>query len=153
MEINIGTEYFRQLIVFVIMIAFSIQDIRKKQLSCKGLIGFLIIAVILSVAANTFLYDGVFGFMTGGIVLIISKLSGGQIGSGDALLLMAAGTLLGLQNTVELLLLALVLAAARAGYLLVIRRAGRRQEMAFVPFLAMAELLIMVMKLVQGETG
>lgn len=129
--------------VIVILIIFSLQDIRGKRLSGKGLcIAFVLTAAVTGVRGNLF-PNGLMGMMLGIVLLLVSKLTREQIGYGDALVLMITGMLLGLRRNLELFFLALLLASVYAGYLLIAKRRKTNHTIAFVPFLAAAEVLLL----------
>jgi leader peptidase (prepilin peptidase)/N-methyltransferase len=112
----------------------SIQDIRKKEI--------LLIPTVLAGAAGAVwtALNGrpagsmLLGFVPGALVLVLSILSKGRVGSGDAVVIMALGTWLGIAAAAGILLTAL-LAAAAAGAVYM-AKGGRKKEMPFIPFLA-----------------
>ena len=76
--------------------------------------------------------------------MVLSWISHGSIGAGDGAVLVATGVFLGFWGNLRLLFLALILSALVAGYLLVIKRKGRKDRMPFIPFLFLADLLLMI---------
>lgn len=78
-------------------------------------------------------------------LFVISRLSRGGVGSGDALVYLVTGLALGFPRNLELLILSLVLAALTGLVLLVFRRVGRKHEMPFVPFTAVAYGVVLML--------
>ncbi len=131
----------------VILGWFAVQDIRRQSLVVWQLMAAAILSGILAVCAGTEWKEIVAGMAVGGVIYVIACGSREQIGKGDAILLMITGGLWGIRGNIELLLIALLLASIYAGWLLAVRRAGRKKRFAFVPFLALAQLLQVVMQL------
>ena len=71
----------------------------------------------------------------GGIFLVLSFLTDGKMGMGDAWILIAMGTMLDLQIYLTALLLGLFAASAWSGYLMVVKKKCRTTEIPFLPFL------------------
>jgi len=80
------------------------------------------------------------GIGIGAVMIGISLATGGAVGMGDGLVLAVAGLYLGFAGNVELLAGGLFLAAAYSIFLLAVRRAGRKKEVPFIPFLFLAFL-------------
>ncbi|MDE7297776.1 MAG: hypothetical protein K2N94_02960 [Lachnospiraceae bacterium] len=132
-----------QIISLLLLAGFCLPDIRKKQLSTRGLICALLVALVFRFAEGK-LWTGLAGGAEGGVLMLVSRLSGGRFGMGDAVLLAATGLVLGIRRNTELFLTALLLSAVCAAGLLVFRRGGRHYEMPFVPFLTAAQALLLL---------
>lgn len=102
--------------------------------------------IICAAAAQILMGKGISVFLPGllpGICLfLISKVTRGQVGAGDALVYLAAGGTLGAGRTFCLLLSSLIFASFAALFLIVIRHAGRKDTIPFVPFTAAAYGLV-----------
>lgn len=126
----------------IILAVFGIQDFRTKKLSTYWLwVAFALAAGMAALKGELF-PAGVWGMALGMVMMAVSKLTKGQFGNGDAFLLIVTGVLLGLQRNLELFFLALLLASIYSGYLLVIKRCKKGREIAFVPFLAVAQVFL-----------
>ena len=75
------------------------------------------------------------------VLLVLSLLWQEHIGCGDAYVLAACGAWLGAGDTLELLLAALLLAGGFSVCLLLRKRAGRKTQLPFVPFLLAGQFL------------
>ncbi len=133
-----------------ILFWFSVQDFRKRSFAVQELLIAALLGGIAAVVFRTGLGSAAAGISVGVVLYIAACCSREQIGKGDAILLMITGVILGGQGNLELLLLALLLAAVYAGWLLVVKRAGRRSRFAFVPFLGVAQLFRLVVHLTMG---
>ena len=133
----------------------SIQDIKSKSLSNKGmLIGAGLIFVLLiaeglcsGIAAEVLLSEGrfpwqkIWGIAPGIFVLAMSYVLGGKIGKGDGYLLCISGIALGFRQNLAVLCYGVMLAGIAAAVLLLLRKAKRDTKIPFVPFLTAAYLL------------
>ena len=95
----------------------SILDIRKKEVSIK-LSGIYAVIGILVIGMNR---ERVFGVVLGLIIVFIAKLYK-EIGIGDGIVIIVLGLLLGLMNTLNILLIASILASILGGFLLITKR-------------------------------
>lgn len=118
-------------------------DIKKKIVSGRILGIFAIVGALLCVVLRPISILSVIGGISIGLVIIgISKITKGSIGMGDGELLCVTGLYLGFYKNLELFFGALFMAAIWGIVLLVIKRAGKKTEMPFVPFVAMAYILM-----------
>lgn len=116
-------------------------DIKARSVSFKVLIAYGILGVF-----NIFLFDkqnlfaALGGAFIGVIILVLSKLTRGGIGMGDGLLLIVTGLFLGIWKNTELLLGSFFLAALFSISLLIAKKADRKKEIPFIPFLLLSFL-------------
>ena len=78
------------------------------------------------------------GIAVGVLLLLFAVLSKGAVGKGDGLLLCVTGIYLGFEKNLALLLGALLLSGFFSALLLAARKAGRKTELPFAPFLLAA---------------
>ena len=74
-------------------------------------------------------------FLPGVIALILSYITGEQIGYGDGLLLLAMGGCMGLRQTIMVVGIALGATFVVSVALVLLKKVGRTQKLPFVPFL------------------
>lgn len=125
---------------------FACQDLRTRELSFPMLLaGFILggVSFVLEHGWNPLAAAGCLG--TGGMVLLLSHASKGAVGSGDGWVLMDVGWLLGAQEVFSLLIFGLLLSSLWAAGRFVRSRGARRQTIAFVPFLWLAETGILLL--------
>ncbi|HOO27975.1 MAG TPA: prepilin peptidase [Lachnospiraceae bacterium] len=82
------------------------------------------------------------GILPGTGLYICSRLFRGGIGEGDAWLFMLTGLMLGVRVNVLMLMLGLLLSAVYAGYLLLVKKRGRKESFPFIPFLFLAYIIL-----------
>ncbi|MCI7739353.1 MAG: prepilin peptidase [Lachnospiraceae bacterium] len=110
-------------------------DIQKKQISLVSVGFFMAVGILYECVVQNKNPDVFWGLLPGAVLLGVSKLSREALGMGDALLMLVLGIYLGLEAALDVLLLALFLAAVWAGILIVVRKKGRNYAFPFVPFL------------------
>ena len=159
MEVRLKREYFKadlclseakgmvvNMILGIYLAICTIFDIWKKKVY---LIPALITGVI-GIAAQVIKQPFTWSVWAGGILLgccllIVAKVSGEAIGYGDGVAVIVIGIWLGLYQTMEVLLLALTMAAIFSAILLLFFKVGRKFTIPFIPFLFSACLLIWLM--------
>lgn len=132
-------------IVMFLLLVFCISDIRKKSISVYALALVLMAALLLRIFFIGSIAAGLTGCVVGICVCVLSKISRGQIGIGDGLLLSITGMLLGFWMNMELFLTGLFLCALFSAGAIVLLHRGRGWRIPFVPFLAGAQLLRMLL--------
>jgi len=133
--------------LMVYLLGFSIQDIRMRRISTQ----WLIIGSILSVGCMIWRVgygitapdEIVMGWIPGLLVLAVAVL-GKQIGRGDGWILLILSGFMEASRLWLVFSVSLLLMAFFAGVLLMIRRAGRRDMIPYLPFLASAVILAML---------
>lgn len=127
-------------IVLLMLVFFGIGDVRKKSLSARALAAAFVIVGVLRLVLLGDVMQGIAGAVTGAMVCGMAKISRGQIGSGDGLLLTITGILLGFWGNMELFLAGLFFCAIFSAGAIILRHKGRGYGVPFVPFLAGAQL-------------
>lgn len=129
----------------IFLLISSWLDIRKKMVSGIVLLIFAIIGWIFYFALNPMNILVLAGGMgIGVIVVLISKITDGQIGMGDGGLLCVTGIYMGLYKNLELFFGGLLLASLWGIFLLVTKRGKRKTEIPFVPFLAASYFIMII---------
>lgn len=117
----------------------SISDIRKKEISLWAVIVFGIGGAATGTAKSLLGGEVILSWMPGifpGLFLILAaKVTREGIGYGDGAALMVTGMYLGLIYTLNLLLCGLLLSALAAVFLITVKKAGKKYQIPFLPFL------------------
>ncbi|MCD6424332.1 MAG: prepilin peptidase [Anaerolineales bacterium] len=87
------------------------------------------------------LLGGAVGF---GVLLLISLIAPGAMGMGDVKLVLFLGFIIGYPKIIITLFLAFVLGGLVAGVLLALKKIGKKDSIAFGPFLALAGIITML---------
>jgi len=144
-----------------ILIAISFIDIKHKiipnKLIVTGLIGGLIFRILMY---NYGYIDYLLGLaLGGGILLIISLISGGEMGGGDIKLMALIGLFVGWKLTLLTLFLSVLFGALGGMILIAVKIKGRKDYMPFAPYIAFSyfisimygyEILNFYIKLIRG---
>ncbi len=127
--------------ILLILLIASVQDIRKKEIPLWEIIACGLVslaACIYSAVTGAFEPMGIFlSALPGVAILFIALMSGQGVGYGDGYLLLAAGPALGPGPAVMGLVIALFAGGLFSGLLVVIKKAGRRTRIPFVPFMTL----------------
>lgn len=133
--------------VFSLLLICSIDDIRTKTICIKKLLPFTIILLIgLILPIDISVIERIAGIFVGLIVILIAKLTHGQIGIGDGMILCVTGVGVGLWKNLEMFCYALMFAALFSMFLLIRNRRNRNRRIPFVPFLELGFLCTLLMK-------
>lgn len=123
----------------MMLLVCGLQDIKmKKFYSWIALLGGILIGICLPFSSSITITDRLLGSLVGLGVIVISLITRGKIGMGDGVVLCITGINLGFWNNLELFLIALSLSAIISIILLATKRANRKKEIPFVPFIFIA---------------
>ena len=125
------------------LLGVSILDIRYRQIGRITVTAGFAIA-LLSFAAETELmwWERAAGVVFGLLLLLISRLTRGRFGSGDALVFCNIGLTVGIYTQLGIFGFSLLMTALCAVILMVFRKVGRKSSLPFVPFVLAAYCLI-----------
>ncbi len=126
-------------------------DFRTRQIKLLEIIVFAVIGVLINIVNAKYSFVSIIGGVAvGAAILVFSILSKEKIGKGDALIVMVSGLYLGFMNTLVLVWLSSILAAATG--VVVIRKYdnGTNRELPFVPFILLAYLIMVAVGGLKG---
>lgn len=136
-------------IVTLWFLIMSVLDVKSRRVPVWLLgLGSGVITVIAVYRCESGMreYSALFGGAVPGILLLVLALFTRLVGYGDGIVLAAVGMLVGLEESVLILSLGLMLAAVCSVVLLVLGKAGRKTQIPFLPFLAVAWILMEVIQ-------
>lgn len=124
----------------------SITDVRKRSIPAAVLAVFVAVTVIYAVCIGRNMEGwDIFGIiLLAGSIYGVGKLTDGQIGSGDAAIIFSLGMMLGLRSVVAVVWLGFVLCGIFGLVLMLLGLATRKTKLPFIPFLTVAQLVLMV---------
>lgn len=135
-------QMFRYGIMAVFFILCSWCDIKTRKLPAGLILLFAAAGIFVNIFWPMPYRMWIGGFLLGGGILLLGKLTGEQIGYGDGLILIVGAFFLTGKEMAVMFLTALFLCAVFAVFLFLAGRARRRMRLPFVPFLAAAFLLL-----------
>ena len=126
--------------IFLLLILFSVEDIRHKAivrwhflLAIPWCVADLIMNTIMD--SKISLLERGFGLLVGSIFLLLSHLTRGQLGMGDAYVILILCTILGIYQGMEVITYSFLLSAIIALILVTFFRYQKKRTIPFVPFL------------------
>ena len=123
----------------------SLEDIKRKELTIVYILMFGIGGIILHLFAPVCsIYSVLWGMVIGIGLILVSLVTRGSVGMGDGILLMVTGVYLGGYGNLELFMKGLFFAAVWSLGLLVLKKKRGKEEIAFVPFLLISYLSILI---------
>lgn len=129
-------------IIFMMLLLFSIEDVRKKRIDILPLLAFSVIGAIYQTVTRALTISEICGGMLLGVGLLgIAKMTGESLGYGDGLLFLVTGIYLGGWDNCSLLMTSLVLAFVFAIIQILVRKKSAKSEIPFVPFVLSAYVL------------
>jgi len=135
-----GAEY----IMLGCLLILSIMDLRTRKISLLPVLLLGLFAMGYRFWENESLWEVLTGMLPGGVLLLAAWVTKESIGYGDGIVLLVVGVFCGIKKTVAILGISLILAALMAMLLLVLRRAGRKTELPFLPCLCSGYLLCLL---------
>lgn len=125
----------------------SICDIRKKEISLWTIIVFgaggAAAGAAESLLGGEVILSWIPGLFPGLFLILAAKVTREGIGYGDGAVLMVSGMYLGFVYTLNLLLCGLLLSALAAVFLITVKKAGRKYQIPFLPFLFLGYCVVM----------
>ena len=119
-------------------------DMKKRKIPIVPGIVLFLLFVIMRLIWQTDEYQWLFGIIPAIVLFAVSKGSHGAVGEGDAIVYGVTGVVLGLFKNIELLLISLFFCSLVAGFLFLFRHVGRKYQIPFVPFIALAYGLVVI---------
>ena len=133
------------ILVLIMLLMNSVTDLKRKEIFLKGTIIFLLSGFFLTILNRIHGMGIPASLMAGGTAAGLSLLSGGRIGMGDALVILALCVYLPAEEMLGILSAASVLCMG-AGVFMMIRGAGKNARIPFVPFLFLGSIVVFFMK-------
>lgn len=118
-------------------------DWKRKEVSTKRWILMMMILPIASFFMPDYHYS-LTGMAPGIGLILLSIVTRGAVGLGDGMVLMVCGCILDIEAGTALFMTALLLTMPIALWKLIIQKKERSEELAFVPFLLAAYLIVLL---------
>lgn len=138
--------FFSNVILIAALLLISIIDVRSKIIPNKLIIMIIAVGVItLVLDNNSSIINALLGFIIcGGIIAIISFITKGDIGMGDAKLFACIGIFFGLQTTLGIMLTATMISGLAGLTLLALGKANRKTVLPFAPFVFAVTMFVII---------
>lgn len=123
----------------------GIRDLRRREISPVSCAILIICGVFLQLCRHELSWGSVLtGAMVGIVLLGLSWLSKESIGYGDGLVMTSIGVLFGGAKTIQLFCYALFICGLFSAGVFLLKKAGRKSRIPFIPFLIPAYCVMMV---------
>ena len=130
-------------LVGLFLLICGIQDMREKQIYVYPVIITAVAVMIYQIAFRGLsVSNWLGGLVVGGVLCLISVISKGQIGLGDAMLFCLTGLTVGFSGNIQILFFSFLFAAVASGYLMFVRHKHRKHTIPFVPYLFLGYCLV-----------
>ena len=138
-------QMWNQAAVVSMLTLCSAEDMKRKQIRLNPVLLFGILGIFFHMLWRVQSIENILlGMSVGVVLLMLSVLTGGRIGAGDAVLLIVTGIYLGLEQNLQLFFSGLLLCGMWALGLLILRKKSRKDSIPFVPFLLAAYMGMLV---------
>lgn len=131
-------------VVLGVLAGFSVYDLKTKRIPVAAVVLFGAAVLGYRLFMSTEFLELLAGLVPGIALLLLAVLSKESIGTGDGLVLCVVGLFCGLRMALSALAMALMLSSLVAMVLLVLRRAGKKTELPFLPCLCSGYLLCLL---------
>lgn len=133
---------YQRILTGTALLCCSVTDLKSRKIYKTAAAGYLALAVLGHIAGRTATFAQMaLSLLPGLFCLVVSWISRQGLGYGDSVLALGCGLSLGLSSGVATLFLAFFLSGLWAMFLLVRRKAERKKEFPFVPFLLAGALI------------
>lgn len=141
--------FFSYMILISILLITSIVDLKTKIIPDKLIIlGIALGILMMFLNHGLSIISPLLGFViSGGIIAVISIITKGAIGIGDAKLFACIGIFLGLQSTLGIMMLSTIISGLTGLILLTFKIANRKTTLPFAPFILAATIFVIVVNL------
>lgn len=133
-----------EIVVMGCLVVLSIMDLRTRKVPLIPVILLGIVAVVYRLWNGGPWTAMILGMIPGLVLLVLAFCTRESIGYGDGVVLCALGLFCGVKKAIAVLGMAFLLAAILAMVLLVLKKAGRKTELPFLPCLCSGYLLCFV---------
>ena len=123
-------------ILFLFLLTESVFDVRDRAINLPILLVTAVCGIWYGFSSGTPLLRVAAALLPGALLLGVSLASRGRVGAGDALAVLVMALFADWIRVLVSLFLGLAFSAGWAGYLLAVKKKGRRTAFPFLPFLA-----------------
>ncbi len=150
LKFGLEKSYFFYIMIMGYMIILTVIDIDKKVVPDSIILFMFItgfIAGLFELKDFNNIFEGIAGALAGGFVmLVLSFFSNSKLGEGDVKLIAALGLWLGFIDVMNLILYAFIIGGIWAFVLIALKKSGPKDEIAFVPFIGAAYVVLVLIK-------
>ena len=120
----------------------SVIDIKSKKLPIWLIEVFAVVCLILRWLEDVSVWKLLLGLLPGIVLLLLAICSGEKVGIGDAVVVGILGIGYTIENVISILGISLFFIAIGAIGLLILKKANRKTELPFLPYLFVGHLIV-----------
>lgn len=139
-------EGIRVMVPIIFLVTEGFRDLIKHQISMASVIITGGVGLILWILHRENAVGILGGILIGLILMLLAKFTEEKIGYGDGWVFVVTGIYIGFRANLYLLFLSLFFSAIISMILLICKKAKRKTELPFVPFMVPAYLLLLVIR-------
>ena len=134
-----------KVLLLLVLSGAAYQDYKEKEIDVR----IPIFSAVIGCGLHLYFGEGRIqdilpGICVGIAFILLTGISGGAIGAGDGIMLMATGTFLGFWRNISMLMTALMFTSIAALYFMVVKKKGKDYRLPFLPFLLVAYLVELI---------
>ena len=133
-----------EIIILILLLYSAYTDIRSREIMMLPVYICILIAIIGVIAKGDVSLMSFLGAIPGLIMLLVSHITKGALGDGDAYLILAVGLLIGLRNVTLMLMIGSTMAFVYSLFLLSIKKAGKKKTICYAPFILSGFIGVMI---------
>ena len=135
---------YQYILTGMVLLFCSVTDLRYRRVYKAAAGGYVALSILGHIVGHTATFaELTVGLLPGVFCFLVSWISRQSLGYGDSALVVGCGLSVGLWPCLTILFTAFFLSGLWAAGLLVFRRAGRKKEIPFVPFLLLGAVACM----------
>ena len=142
---DLDTEMMRETAAMLLLGTEAVYDFVHRRILLLPVLAAMIIGTGILIWEGTWSVEYLAGFGIGGIMIALSVISRGEIGTGDGLILIALSSLFTWERILGDILTGLFLSSLAALYLIVVRHKGKKTAIPFIPFLFAGHSIILIL--------
>lgn len=136
-----GPELCYILLAIIFLLCFTITDYEQHVILNEMLLSFAVIGLCYTLQLNLTVSDHVLASLGGGLLFFLLAVVGkGAIGGGDIKLIAALGLWLGIKPLVSVIIYGSMAGGIAALFLLLTKKIGRKQYLAYGPYFALSAI-------------
>lgn len=151
---NMRLHLFFHLVSLAYLVLAARSDLKTRTISPLVALALAGTGILVRLLSGTSSPGGLLPLLGGnGVLFLVSFLSRGAIGCGDCLVLLTYGSWVGIDWEAGCLMTGLVYSAVWSAGLLLLKRAGRKDTLPFLPFLLAGHLTLSLLSFFSPPPG
>ena len=143
-DLGMTWEMARALIVMQVLCILAYMDYHTMLLPLDIIVAAIVPALLITVITGQGWLDAGLALVAFFLMFLLSKATRGAVGDGDAMVIGLVGLYMGWSMMLVVTMMALFMTAIIGIVIMIMKRGDRRSVLPFVPFLALAQGLVLI---------